>query len=134
MQDPRKPEGADPAATPGEPAASADNMKRKSLPQLIVKRLGIVGFAVSITAASLYIAGNFQSFLADTQLFLLEALRWSSLFLIGLSAAGLALSAGRLAKHRLRRGGPGFAAYTLLLAWSAAAAIASTFVLVAAQR
>jgi hypothetical protein len=61
---------------------------RKSPVRLFLKRLSILCLVSSLIATYLYLIGNWQSFLDETQKFLLLSMRWMSLSSLAVALIG----------------------------------------------
>jgi hypothetical protein len=94
---------------------------RKSPARLLIKRLSIMFLVFSAVAAYLYIIGNRQLFLDETQRLLLSVLRWSSLASTALAVIGM------LFFVFARRVGPGGKRAAGITGYALAAAASATF-------
>jgi hypothetical protein len=108
-----------------ETSGGEETVAHKSILLIVVKRLAILLFAVAFTALFFWAIGNFRRFLDETELMLLNALRFTSLLLLPVSALGIgltvAIKSGRDLVHRLE----GFLGYLFLLLFSCAGAFLS---------
>jgi hypothetical protein len=108
-----------------ETSEVGETVAHKSILLIVVKRFAILLFAVAFSALFFWTIGNFRRFLDETELILLDILRWSSLLLLPVSALGVgvtfAIKSGRDAVHRLE----GFLGYLFLLLFACAGAFLS---------
>jgi hypothetical protein len=101
---------------------------RKSPARLLIKRLSIMFLVFSAVAAYLYVIGNLQLFLDETQRLLLSVLRWSSLASTSLAVIGILFFALARRVGPGRKRATGITGYVLAAAASAALATLSFFV------
>jgi hypothetical protein len=110
-----------------ETSGGEETVAHKSILLIVVKRLAILLFAVALTALFFWGIGNFRRFLDETELMLLNVLRYTSFLLLPVSALGVgvtvAIASGRDFVHRL----VGFLGYLFLLLFSCAGAFLSEF-------
>jgi hypothetical protein len=93
----------------------------KPLSMILVKRVAIFMFVVCAVSAIYWIIGSASSFLDETQVMLLMAMRFASLGIVVFSGLGMALSICYAATRRYRLRALGIAGYFLVAALGAVA-------------
>jgi len=104
------------------------HISRKGPARVLIKRLAIMFLAFSLAASYLYVIGNRQLFLDETQRFHLTAARCGAVSSLALSLIGFAfLLAAPASVTGTRRGGA-IAGYAVAAVTSAAIAAVSFFI------
>jgi hypothetical protein len=73
---------------------------RKTVTQILIKRLSILISIVILIALTLYVVGNYQNFLDDTQFLLINSLDILGILLCIVALYGFVLSVRRMVKQK----------------------------------
>ena len=110
-------------AAPEDKHSTGRGLTPKRPFRLLVKRLCLFFLVMYFITLSLWVTGNFRSFLDSTQGLLLGSLAWDSILLAVFSAIGFATVLVLPIPGRRRRDLLGLAGYALLIALGAVGAL-----------